>query len=427
MKSAKLTAAAATVLLAAAACGGSSEPERGGGTDPDQLTVWMMGEGSPEQTAFLEDVAQQFQQEHPDTEVTVQYVPWPQASRKFQNALVGGQGPDVTEVGNTQVQSWATQGAFADITNLMNDWQNTQDFVQTALANDEQDGKYYAMPWYGGVRGVWYRADWFEELDIEIPQTWDQLVDAAETIQREKGVPGIGAPSDFTNGIVSFIWGAGGELAVEQGGEWVVGIDEPAAKEGITFYIDLVSEYGVAPKKYIGKNELEGPQRDFALGELGMYMDGPWALPQLTDIAEDDKEHWASFPIPSADGGPAPVFSGGSDLAVWADSEHKAVAFDYLTVLNSKQNAQTFADQLGFFPQYVDLLSSEKYQNDPIMAGFAEAATNTKMLPQTPNWVEADDNKKVLPNAVQDIMQGAPVDSTLTEAAETMETLLNQD
>lgn len=426
MKSAKLMAVAATALLAASACGGSGGPTQGGGGEPDQLTVWMMGAGSDEQTAFLEDVEEEFQQEHPNTDIVVQYVPWEQAPTKFQNALVGGEGPDVTEIGNTQVQSWASQGAFADITEPMNNWQNTQDFVRTALANDQQDGTFYAMPWYGGVRGVWYRADWFEELDVDVPETWDDLVAAAETIQEEKGVPGIGAPNDFTNGIASFIWGAGGEIAVQENGEWVAKIDEPAAKEGIAFYTGLVTEHGVAPEKYIGQNELDGAQPDFALGELGMYMDGPWARTQMTEIAGENEENWASFPIPGQDGGTAPVFSGGSDLAVWADSEHQAVAFDYLTVLNNKKNAQAFADLLGFFPQYTDLLSGEKYRNDPIMAGFAEAAQNTKMLPLTENWAEVEDNKKVLPNAVKAIMQGEPVDPTLSEAAATMEEILNE-
>ena len=54
------------------------------------------------------------------------------------------------------------------------------------------------------------------------------------------GTYGLGAPSNYTNAIVSFIWGAGGQVAVQQGGKWVAELNSPQSEAGIKFYADLL-------------------------------------------------------------------------------------------------------------------------------------------------------------------------------------------
>ncbi|WP_030175771.1 extracellular solute-binding protein [Spirillospora albida] len=420
MKYFKVVAAAAAIALAATACGGDDKDDSAAGKDPATLKVWMMGDGTPEQTKFLDGVEAEFKQKHPNTDVQIKYVPWPQVAPTFQKAAAGGEGPDVTELGNTDVQSHIEQGNLADITDELDGWADGKTLNKTALANDQGDGKTYAVPWYGGVRGIWYRTDWFQELGIQQPKTWADLTAAAKKIQDGKKVPGIGAPSDQTNALVSFIWGNGGEVAVKEGGKWAGRLDQPQAAEAVNFYAGLVSKEKVAPEKYIGKNELEGPQRDFALGKLGMYIDGSWALKEMKKISEKDAGKWGVFPIPTKTGGNAPVMAGGSDLAVWKDSKAKGAAFDYITVLNNAKNAKAWADYSGF-----SSMRSDVKFTDPKLEIFTQIATNTKFTPISAGWGEFEQAKKVLPNAVKAIMQGKSADGELKKANEQANTLLN--
>ncbi|TNY34815.1 extracellular solute-binding protein [Thermomonospora catenispora] len=415
----KFAATATAIALAVTACGGDGGEDTAGGA-PARLNVWMMGEGTPEQTAFLDGVEAEFRKKYPDTDVVIKYVPWPQVATTFQKAVASGEGPDVTEIGNTDVQSHIAQGNLADITDKVKGWSEAATLNKTALANDQADGKIYAVPWYGGVRGVWYRTDWFAELDIAPPKTWAELVAAAKKIQQEKGVPGIGAPSDQTNAILSFIWGNGGEVAVKEGDRWVGRLDQPQAKEAIDFYTGLVTVEKVAPEKYVGKNELQGPQQDFALGKLGMYIDGSWALKEMKKISDKDADKWGVFPIPAKNGGNAPVMAGGSDLAVWENSKAKDAAFDYITVLNNKVNAAKWADYSGFSSMFTDVKFT-----DPKLAPFTEIAANTKMVPLSAGWGDFEQNKKVIPNAVKAIMQGGSSAEELAKANKQADELLN--
>lgn len=422
MKFIKIAAATAAIALAATACGSDDKKDDSGSkaADPAKLSVWMMGEGTPEQTKFLDGVETEFKQKHPNTDVVIKYVPWPQVATTFQKAIAGGEGPDLTELGNTDVQSHVEQGNLADISGNFEKWADKATLNKTALANDQGNGKTYAVPWYGGVRGIWYRTDWFQELGLQAPKTWDELKAAAKKIQDGKKVPGIGAPSDQTNGILSFIWGNGGDLAVKDGDKWVGKLDQPQAKEAIDFYTGLVKTDKVAPAKYIGKNELQGPQQDFALGKLGMYIDGSWALKEMKKVSAKNADKWGVFPIPSKAGGNAPVMAGGSDLAVWKNTKAKDAAFDYITVLNNKQNAQKWADYSGFSSMFTDVKFT-----DPKLEVFTQIASNTKMAPLSTGWADFEQTKKVIPNTVKSIMQGKPSDAELKKANGQANTLLN--
>lgn len=430
MRRSALAAIAAAALLIGpvlGGCGDSNEPTQQSQQSTDKLTVWMMGGGSPDQTSFLDRVEQEFQGKHPGVDVEVQYVPWGEASKKFQTALAGGGGPDITEVGNTDTQSWAAQEAFADLTAKVDGWPDAKDIVSSMLDNDRFDGRTVALPWYAGVRAIYYRADWFDELGIQVPRTQDELVAAAKKIQQAKpGVAGLAVAGDYNFGLFPFIWSNGGEIATKEGDTWKARIDSEQARRGIDFYTGLVTREQVSPPASISWNELE-PQKQFALDKAGMIIAGNWAQ---TEMAKDNPritKVMGSFPVPGTSAGQiAPAFAGGSDLAIWKDSRNTDLAWDYLTVLVSKQRSLEWAKQSKFFPAYADLLGGDEFQSDPVMAGFAKQLTKTKMVPLTPAWVEVDKNKAVLQNMVRKIMQGEQsVDAATADAAAEMNKILN--
>ena len=428
MKIVRLAALGAALAIGLTACGGGGDEENGSaGKDPAKITAWFMGAANEPQDKVLAQAKADFRRRHPGTDVEVVYVPWPDATKKLQDALNTGQGPDVVEIGNDQAVTWAAQDALADITERFGRWPEGKDLIQGSVDLGRLDGKTYAVPWYAGVRVVWYRTDLFQKHRVQPPRTWDELKAAAKRIQDgENGkVAGIAAPSDFTNGFASFLWGAGGDIAVKEGDRWVARLNTPESKKAIEFYTGLVRD-GVAPKKYIGVNELAGPQSDFANGRLAMYIDGAWTLPQIEKISKKYTATMSAFTIPTPTGGLGPAFAGGSHLAVWKDSRHQGVAFDYITAVASKKNAKAFADELKFFPQFTDLLQSGGYASDPVQGPAARQMANVKGAPKTPNWTEADLNKKIIPTMLKEIMNGTPLDQAVAKADKDMTDTLNQ-
>ena len=439
-KSAAALGAVAAIAGAAVAGCGSSSNSGSGATAPAKLVVWRMGASVPSQVTWMNGVVAQFHTQFPqykNTKVVVDWIPWGNRTTDWTNALTSGKGgPDITELGNTDTPGVASQGALANITSEVHSWSNGSQLITGNLANDTVSGQNYAVPWFGGVRGIWYNKNQFAAAGITSPPTtWAQLVsDAKALMAKYPGTYGLGAPSNYTNAIVSFIWGAGGQVATQQNGKWVAELNSPQSEAGIQFYANLLLTAKVSPAKYIGQTELGAPgatsggsDEDFAKGTLDMYIDGPWAESSLKAVSAANESQWASFPIPSENGpNPAPAFAGGSDLGVWAKSANKTAAWDLLSVMDSPSNATTFANSQGFFPEFTSQLSSGVYTSSPIMSGFAKAAGYTQISPlNTKNWGTADATDQIIPNMMKALMQGANFTTTVNQANTELQNVLN--
>ncbi|GII86461.1 ABC transporter substrate-binding protein [Sphaerisporangium siamense] len=445
MKFGKIAAATATTAVLAigvAACGGSEEPAQSQAPQASasassgpkfagqKLTVWRLGTANDVQTKYMTDLNAKFK-EQTGADVVTQYIPWPDAQKKWTAALAGGEGPDVTEFGNDQVAAWVAQDALTDITEVVKSAPDFQQIPQNLWGYETIDGKIYAAPWGGGTRAVLYRKDWFDELGIQPPKTWDELVAAGKKIVEKKGkdVDGFAfnGGSDANMSLSPFVWSAGGDFAVSEGGKWVGKLTEPAFKEGFQFYTDLVAKNALSGKGRLSDDSADIAQR-FAAGKVGMYVTGGW---DITTIKEQSKgkvseDKMAFFSLPNKEGtGPAPAFQGGNDIAVWKDAKNPELAAEYVKLAAGKEFGTRYAKDGGLLPLYPEALA--EYASDPIQAPFAETFKVAKGFPADPNWAEANDTKAVLQNAARSVIEGKKdVDKALADANSELETILNQ-
>jgi ABC-type glycerol-3-phosphate transport system substrate-binding protein len=440
---AALVAFGAAAALAIAGCSSSSSSTSTSTTSssvPAQLTVWRMGGSVASEVTWMNGVITQFHKEFPQyakTKISVVWVPWTDRTTDWNDALASGKNaPDITELGNTDTPTEASLGILDNITTYVNSWPGKSGIVTGMLANDTQSGSIYAVPWFGGVRGVWYRKDQFAAAGItSAPTTWAELVtDAQKLMAKYPGTYGIDAITDDTNAFASFIWGAGGQVATESNGTWTADLTTPADEAAIKFYVSLYRTYHLSPSKYIGQTELGntgstsgGANTDFGLGKLDMYIDGPWASATMPANSVD-KSNWASFPIPSENGpSPAPVFAGGSDLGIFKTSKYPQADWDLISVMDNLSNSTSFANLQGFFPPYSSQLTNGPYKSNGFLAGFATAAANSQIAPlNAKNWPTADTGKYfIIPDMLKSLMLGAPFASTVAQANTQLQQVLN--
>ena len=446
-------AAAAALAIAGCSSSSSSSTSTSGGSSatasasgstsasgPATLTVWRMGASVPAQVTWMKSVVAEFHKDFPqyaNTQVKVVWVPWGDRTQDWNNALSSGKNiPDITELGNTDTPTEAASGILAPLNTDLQSWSGTSGIVSGMLANDTQDGTTYAVPWFGGVRAVWYRTDQFKAAGItSTPTTWAELLaDAQKLQQKYPGSYGFDAITNDTNAFASFIWGADGQIATQSGGKWTADLTSQATEAAIKWYTDLYTTYHVSPSKYIGQTELGntgatsgGANEDFGLGKLDMYIDGPWAEASLPKNSVDTK-NIASFPIPSQSGPKsAPVFAGGSDLAVFKTSPNQQAAWDLITVMDNPANSTTFAKLSGFFPPYSAAISNGVYPGNTFMQGFAKAALNGQTAPlNAKNWPTADNGQYlIIPTMLKQLMNGAPFASTVAAANTQLQNVLN--
>lgn len=436
-----VTTAALALGLAACGSGGSTAQETQAPAAPassapagkqfegKSITVWRLGDPNEKANAYMADLTAKFK-ETTGADVKVEWVPWTAINDKWTTAAAGGEGPDVTEIGNTQVLEWQSQDALLPITDTVKATADFAEIPQNLWGYETVDGEIYAAPWAGGTRAVLYRKDWFEKLKIEVPKTWDEMVAAAKKIQEAEGADVDGfafvGGTDANYSLSPFVWSAGGEFALKEGDKWVGKLTDPGFKEGFQFYTDLVAKHGVNAKSRLTL-ATDGIRARFANGKVGMYITAPW---DIATIKEESKgkmkdDQMAFFTIPGKDGSPAPAFQGGNDIAVWKDAKEPDVAKAFVALAAGKEFGTRYALEGGLLPYYADGL--KQLESDPINAPFANAFSHAKGFPNDANWNEASETKAVVQNAARAVIEGKKdVDTALADANKELEEILNQ-
>src|SRR5438045_5709888 len=148
-----LAAAALAVLLGLVAATASASSGR---HQANKLTVWLQVDAQSGWPDVVAAASQQFQADHPGYTVDVQYQTWTTHLQKFDATLAGGGGPDVIEMGNTEMTKYMAAGAFADLTADKTGFPNSSTWLKGLEQSTTYDGKLMVVPYYAGSRVVAY-------------------------------------------------------------------------------------------------------------------------------------------------------------------------------------------------------------------------------------------------------------------------------
>ena len=111
-----------TVVAAAVAATTSGATKK---ANASSITVWLQTDAQSGWADLVASVNQKFQSDHPGTTVNIQYQNWGDHLQKFDATLAGGGGPDVIEMGNTEMTKYMAAGAFADLSSAKSAFDNS--------------------------------------------------------------------------------------------------------------------------------------------------------------------------------------------------------------------------------------------------------------------------------------------------------------
>lgn len=422
-----LGALVAVGALTIAACGGDDDD--GGGGDGNAsgekgtLTVWVMTGEMPEK--MQEQLVTEFEASHKDVKVDVQVQEWDGIQDRTITALAGNESPDVIEFGNTFTASFAS--GLMDLTDKADEL-GKSDWHPGMAASSEVDGKLVAAPYLGAARVVIYRKDMFQQAGVtDVPTTLDDFEAAAAKLQAKFGSnPKFGAfnmPGRYFHAMLPFIWGAGGDIAVQEDGKWVGKLASDETRAGLQTLKDLSDKYSKAPKDV---NELE----PLAVNTLG---DGTSAMVienafQVAGIVNNFKgkitaDQLGTFPLPGANGGIAPELVGGSNAGVSAQTELPNSALDFLKLWTGEKYQKIMAEETKLLPNTV--AAGKVLESDPNLKAVTEAMANTKFVPVSEKWATVE-GQFILHDMLQAILSGTQSIEEATETAnDKVESTLN--
>lgn len=425
LRLAGLLATVTAAGLLAAGCAPSTGPATGGGADEKSgtLRVWLFDEPNraPKEKVVGEAIAE-FKSTHPDVDVEVSYIAVQTRSERFKGAFNDpSSAPDVVEYGNTDLPEYVAAGGLGDITEDVRNWAEGADLGADLKASATIDGKLYGVPWYVGIRALYYRTDIFTELGLTPPTSQAELVAAARKIRAAKpDMFGLAVGGKYTYAAMPFIWDAGGDLATKSGGSYTPAINSAESRAGVKAYTDLIKPDICPPQQCAG---LTGGQTVelFASGKAGMAILGNFNRAAVEAGAAQGK--YAVVPLPGTKAGSiAPAFAGGNNLGIMRSTQRRTLAVDFLKLLAGKKYQEKMYDAMGNLPALTSA-REELAAKDPFLEPFLKTmAAGTRFVPLHPGWGSID-AQAVVPTMLEKIATGrSTVEAATDEAAAAMKT-----
>lgn len=193
------------------------------------------------------------------------------------------------------------------------------------------NGKMYAIPLFTDSGMLYYRTDLLSKYKLAPPQTWMDMVHAAQTVmQHEKSVPygmlwqGAQYEGLFCD-IAELFWANGGNVLQNFSGKKVV-LNTPNNVAALQFMIDTIWKYKMAPVATTTYME-EDTRRLFQNGKSVFMRNWPYVWSQANDSKQSKIAGKLQLkPLPHGPHGKPAACLGGWNLAINAKSKNPDAA-----------------------------------------------------------------------------------------------------
>ena len=374
----------------------AAAPSTDGGKAGDKtvVTMWIMpNSGTPDED--LMTVLKPFLEANPDIDVVPTVLDWGSAWTKITTAATSGEGPDITQLGTTQIAAVAAMGALEDLTPIYDKFGGTDAFIPATLPTTQVLGageERYAAPWFIDTRALFYRKDICEaagvnpETDFE---TWESFKAALAKMKDAevdgKKVPALGMPGkndwNVIHNYAPWIWGAGGDFIAEDNKTSIINSD--AAYKGVKFYSELAIE-GLMSMPALEKNTAE-IESLFNSGEFATMLAGAYNIATLRREQPELAEKIGTAPFPAGPNGRF-AFFGGSGLTVFKTSKNKEAAYKVLEYLMTTDAQVAYQSFCGNLPTVKAAYDTSFITDEPMRSAFKAQLEFGKAYPSVAGW-----------------------------------------
>lgn len=283
-----VVAGLAVLAVTVTGCAGAGGGGGGGGNGDGGGAINVLMVGNPQ----MEDISKLTKDSFTkDTGITVNFTILPEnelRDKVTQDVATKAGQYDVATIGAYEVPIWHKNGwlqeldSFADKDTSFDKADLLEPIVQSLSG---EDGKLYALPFYGESSFLMYNAEVMESEGIEVPErpTWQQVADIAAKVDGAKpGMKGIclrglAGWGEVFAPLTTVVNTFGGTWFTE---DWEAQVNAPEFTEATKFYVDLVRAYGEPGAAQAGFTECLNAM---AQEKVAMWYDATSAAGSLED------------------------------------------------------------------------------------------------------------------------------------------------
>ena len=238
---------------------------------------------------------------------------------------------------NLEMARFMERGALSDLSDLPEAATIREDIVELAKSYPQYPGRTSVLPYSAMAASVIYNKRLFADNGVEVPTTWDELIDVCERLKAAGVTPFYATFMDpWTIMQGWFDYPAGGMVDIA---EFYRKMNEIGADVGPDSEVSFQRTMLEPVKKmvqltgYINEDAASRGYGDgntaFANGAAAMIFQGPWAFGEFEKVGND--LDLGTFPLPATDSADDLKVRVNIDLALWvpevSDGQEGARAF----------------------------------------------------------------------------------------------------
>ncbi|GAB1380979.1 ABC transporter substrate-binding protein [Pararhodobacter sp.] len=324
----------------------------------------------------MQGLTSHFTDMHPD--ITVEWVTLEEnvlRQNVTTDIATGGGQYDVITIGTYEVPIWGANGWLVALDDMGEEY-NVDDLLPAVRGGLTVDGHLYASPFYGESSMVMYRTDLMEAAGLEMPEapTWEFIREAAAAMtDRDNEVYGIclrgkagwGENMAFLSAMANSFGARWFDM------DWRPQFDTEAWSNTLTFYLDLMTNYGPPGASNNGFNENLAL---FQTGKCGMWIDATVAASFVTNPTDSQVADHVGFALAPDNGlGRRGNWLWAWSLGIPASSDAQEAAKTFIAWATSSAYTELVAAEEGWANVPPGTRTS-LYQNEEYLAAapFAE-------------------------------------------------------
>ncbi|WP_417606926.1 ABC transporter substrate-binding protein [Primorskyibacter flagellatus] len=295
---------------------------------------------------------------------------------------------DVMTIGMYETPIWARNGWLVAMDDMSEEW-DADDILPAMRGGLSVDGTLYAAPFYGESSMIMYRTDLMEMAGLEMPDapTWEFVADAARKMtDKENEIYGICLRGKAGWGEnMAFLTATSNAFGARWFDEnWTPQFDQPAWKETLTFYVNLMNDAGPPGASTNGFNENLSL---FQQGKCGIWIDATVAASFVTNPEDSTVADKVGFALaPNTGLGKNSNWLWAWALGIPAGTQKEAAAKEFVEWATSKEYIELVAANEGWANvppgTRTSLYENENYKDVPFAAMTLESIQSAD--PQNP-------------------------------------------
>lgn len=415
---------------ASGGAGGSSStaaPAVGGSKQEIRMWTFLDPAGKSGREVALKQMIDGFEKENPEYKIVVEPQTWDVMTGKFFAAHSAGNAPDVMWVLMDELGAAIKLGALEPFENLfLKDWkaEDVADVNDAFWSMGSQDGKHYQMTFSRNYFGIIYRKDLFQENNISVPKTWDELIQAGKKLTGKDPKTGL---QRYGLGLALSADKADSQLASPalldlQGslfdGSGKAMWNNDAGRKAMNLQLDMIRD-GITPKTALASTP-EDLYSDFKTGKYAMICGAGARMQALQTEVTFDPASVQFMLMPDFSGEkPSPTPIAGWCVGVWSGSKVKEGAGKFVEYMMNPESDSLWVTKGGQPPMRKSTLQREaKFFADPknaylsvIAEGFSKAGWAQPTEFKISGW------RTDLNNVCQNVLaNGMPLNDALASA-----------